>query len=250
MTAAFSNVAGVIDYEDHWSGSVDTYKSHPTSRHRRRFIMNCLRDIRPGRRSFIFDYGCGPGLLLEQIKSVHGIPDENLGGCDISRTGIARAQAKFPRGTFIAAEYPRLGRPIDIAITSEVIEHTTEFRKILAWLAENLAPGGDLIITTPGGTMDPPDQYYGHTQHFRLEQLTAVLDELGLTVVKARNWGFPFFTLQKWVTKRNFDRIRDSYMHGEMDWKKRIIFAVAYHCYLLHDLIPAGPQIFIHARKS
>ena len=131
-----------------------------------------------------------------------------------------------------------------------MIEHTTEYRKVLAWLAENLAPGGDLIITTPGGTMDPPDQYYGHTQHFRLGQLTAVLDELGLTVVKARNWGFPFFTLQKWVTKRNFDRIRDSYMHGEMDWKKRIIFAVAYHCYLLHDLIPAGPPIFIHARKS
>jgi 2-polyprenyl-3-methyl-5-hydroxy-6-metoxy-1,4-benzoquinol methylase len=242
--------ANVIDFEDHWSGSVDTYKSHPTSRHRRRFIMSRLKAIRPGPKSFVFDYGCGPGVLLEDIRSSHGLPQENLGGCDISRAGVERARGMFPRGTFFVGEYPKLARPIDVAITSEVIEHTADYRKILAWLAENLSPGGDLIITTPGGTMDPPDEYYGHIQHFRLPQLTRILEELGLTIVMARNWGFPLFTLQKWVTKRNFDKIRDRYMHGDLDWRKRAIFSLTYYAYLLHDLIPAGPQIFIHARKT
>ena len=253
MTAATSEappVSGaVIDFEDHWSGSVDTYKAHPTSRHRRRFIMNRLRRIRPDAQTFVFDYGCGTGVLLEQIKSRYGVPDEKLGGCDISRTGIEKAREQFPRGQFSVGEYPHLDRPVDVAITSEVIEHTAEYRKILAWLADNLADGGDLIITTPGGTMDPPDQYYGHIQHFKLEQLTAILKELNLTIVVARYWGFPFFSLQKWVTKRNFDRIRDRYMHGELDWKKKALFTATYYAYLLHDLIPSGPQIFIHARK-
>ena len=241
--------ADVIDFEDHWSGSVDTYRAHPTSRHRRRFIMNRIREINPGPQAFVFDYGCGPGVLLEQIKSRHRLPDENLGGCDLSRTGIDKAREQFPRGEFFVSEYPRLQRPIDVVITSEVIEHTADYRKILAWLADNLADGGDLIITTPGGTMDPPDQYYGHIQHFSLGQLTEILKELNLTIVVARYWGFPLFTLQKWVTKRNFDRIRDRYMHGELDWKKKAIFTATYYAYLLHDLIPSGPQIFIHARK-
>ena len=211
--------------------------------------MRRLTKIKPDRRSFVFDYGCGPGVLLEQIRDQFGLPEENLGGSDISSMGIEKAKAEFPKGTFFVGEYPALNRPIDIAITSEVIEHTADYKKILTWLAANLAAGGDLIITTPGGTMDPPDQYYGHIQHFRLEQLTSILRELGLEIVSARNWGFPFFTLQKWVTRRNFDRIRDRYMHGELDWKKKLIFTATYYAYLLHDAIPVGPQIFIHARK-
>ena len=66
----------------------------------------------------------------------------------------------------------------------------------------------------------------------------------------ARYWGFPLFTLQKWVTKRNVDSIRDRYMHGELDWKKRAIFKATYYVYFLHDAIAKGPQIFIHAQKN
>jgi SAM-dependent methyltransferase len=242
--------AAVIDYEEHWSNSVATYKSHPTSRHRRRFVMERLKKINPRKGMFVFDYGSGPGLLLEQIKNEFGVPDEDLGGCDISHTGIEKARERLPAGTFFATEYPDLKRPIEIAITSEVIEHTAEYREVLAWMAAHLKPGGDLIITTPGGTMDPPDEYYGHIQHFTLPQLTSILEDLGLKVIVARYWGFPFFTLQKWVTKRNFDSIRDRYMHGELDWKKRAIFKVTYYAYFVHDLLSMGPQIFIHAKKN
>jgi len=243
------NDTEVIDYEEHWANSVETYKNHPTSRHRRRFVMNRLERIDPRPGMFVFDYGSGAGLLLEEIKARFNLPDSDLGGCDISHTGIAAAQKRLPGGHFIAAEFPDVERKIDVAITSEVIEHTAEYRKVLEWLADHLKPGGDLIITTPGGTMDPPDQYYGHIQHFTLEQLTSILRELGLTIVVARYWGFPLFTLQKWVTRRNFDRIREHYMHGELDLKKKLIFGATYYAYQLHDLVPKGPQIFIHARK-
>ena len=247
MTAA---AHAVIDYEEHWSNSVETYRNHPTSRHRRRFVMNCLNRIGPKRGDFVFDYGCGAGILLEQVRDDFDLIDADLGGCDISHTGVAQAAKRLPGGNFIAAEFPTLDRKIDIAITSEVIEHTSQYREIIEWLSANLQDGGDLIITTPGGTMDPPDEYYGHIQHFRLEQLTDILRAAGCSIVVARYWGFPFFTLQKWVTRKNFDRIRDSYMHGELDWKKRAIFTATYWAYHVHNLIPRGPQIFIHARKG
>ena len=120
---------GVIDYEQHWASSVETYKSHPTSRHRRRFVMNRLRAIKPERGMFVFDYGAGAGLLLEQIRNTFGLSDSDLGGCDISNTGICESLKRMPGGTFIAREYPDIGRPIDIAITSEVIEHTAQSRQ-------------------------------------------------------------------------------------------------------------------------
>lgn len=240
----------VIDYEEHWSNSVATYSSHPTSRHRRRFVMERLDRIKPRNGMFVFDYGCGPGLLLEQIKSSYRLAAHDLGGCDISSTGISKARERLSGGMFFVGEYPELERKIDIAITSEVIEHTAEYREVLRWMSEHLKPGGDLIITTPGGTMDPPDEYYGHVQHFTLPQLTAILDDLGFTVKLARYWGFPLFSLQKWVTRRNFDAVRDNYMHGELDWKKRAIFSAAYYAYFMHDILSMGPQIFIHARKN
>lgn len=212
--------------------------------------MNRLSTIRPKPGMFVFDYGVGVGLLLEQVRNAFGLTDGDLGGCDISHTGISEALKRMPGGTFIAREYPDIARPIDIAITSEVIEHTAEYRKVLQWLATHLKPGGDLIITTPGGTMDPPDEYYGHIQHFTLEQLEEILRGLGMEIVVSRYWGFPLFTLQKWVTRRNFDRIRDRYMHGGLDRRKRAIFTATYYAYFIHDLASKGPQIFIHARKK
>ena len=249
MSGTIALPVEVIDYEEHWSHSVETYRNHPTSRHRRRFIMNRLRRIDPQPGQFVFDYGSGAGILLEEIKARHGLDDADLGGCDISHAGIAAARARLPGATFFAREFPALRREIDVAITSEVIEHTADYRAVIEWLSDHLRPGGHLIITTPGGTMDPPDEYYGHIQHFTLEHLNGILEDVGCTVNVSRYWGFPFFTLQKWVTKRNFDTIRDRYMHGELDFTKRAIFTATYYAYHVHDLISRGPQIFIHARK-
>ena len=250
MSGSLAIPGDVIDYEEHWSGSVETYRNHPTSRHRRRFILNRLARIAPRPGQFIFDYGSGAGILLEEIRQRHSLEDWDLGGCDISHAGIASARERIPGGMFFAQEFPELTRPIHVAITSEVIEHTAEYRAVLEWLSSHLRPGGHLIITTPGGTMDPPDEYYGHIQHFTLEQLTGILADVGCEIEVARYWGFPFFTLQKWVTRRNFDSIRDRYMHGELDLAKKAIFTATYYAYHIHDLIARGPQIFIHARKK
>ena len=106
-----------------------------------------------------------------------------------------------------------------------------------------------MILTTPGGTLDPPDAFYGHIQHFNLEQLASILSEIGFRVNLARSWGFPFFSLQKIITKRYFRSVRTNYMEGHLSKKKRIIYLVAYYAYFVHDLINLGPQIFLRAVK-
>lgn len=239
----------IIDYEEHWSESQETYYNHPTSRHRRRFVLNSLKKVGDLDKAFIFDYGCGPAFLLKEIIRLYGVQGKNTAGCDLSEVGVAAARQAIPEGTFYLGEYPTLTRPIDVAITTEVIEHTTEYRKILEWMVVNTRAGGTIIVTTPGGTMDPPDEYYGHIQHFTIPQLTSILKELGCDVIVARNWGFPGFSLQKWVTKRHFDRVRDSFMSGKLSLRKRLLFNFVYTAYMVHDWINAGPQLFLMARK-
>jgi len=46
-----------------------------------------------------------------------------------------------------------------------------------------------------------------------------------------------------------FDRIRKNYLEGTLTLRKKIVFTIAYFVYVLHDLIPFGPQIYIVARK-
>ncbi len=240
---------GTVDYDQHWAEGIDTYRSHPTSRHRRRFVIKTLAKCSITPATFVFDYGCGAGLVLSDAQRAFGLCNEQLGGCDISEVGIGRAREAIPSPHFYVGAFPEPGKPIDIAICTEVIEHTAEYEHMLRWIAEHLGPAGHLILTTPGVPMDPPDEFYGHVQHFEIDRLIATLEDCGFAIVTARLWGFPFFSLQKWVTKHQFDRIRKGFMHGGLDAGKRILFEIAYRLYFVHDWIPLGPQIFIHARK-
>lgn len=239
-----------IDFDRHWAQSLDTYRTHPTSRHRRRFIMRTITKDLAHPHAFFFDYGCGTGILLNAIRERYALADTQFGGCDLSSEAIKASRKEILSPYFYNESFPEIDRPIDFAVASEVIEHTPDYEEILSWLWRNLRTSGLLAVTTPGGRMDPPDVYYGHTQHFRLQELAQLLERIGFSLRIARYWGFPFFNLQKWITRRNFDNIREQYMTGGLNTKKRILFNLSYYLYFIHDLIPFGPQIFILAQKS
>lgn len=240
---------GTIDYDEHWAMSLDTYQNHPTSRHRRRFVLRALERIPGIRDAFVFDYGCGAGLILAEAASRFGLKDGHVGGCDVSKTALALVREQFPEGCFFLGKFPELDRAIDVVVCTEVLEHTTEYEAVIAWFHAHLRDAGWLILTTPGTPMDPPDEYYGHTQHFTRRQLRQLLNDTGFDVIQLRRWGWPLFTLQKWITKRYFNAIKAGYMEGALSPKKRAIFTLAYWIYFIHDLAPWGPQIFLVARK-
>lgn len=236
-----------MDYDQHWSESLDTYRSHPTSRHRRRFVLRSLERAPLGPGAFVFDYGCGTGLTLRQIQDRFELGASQLGGCDLSEVAVATAQRDFPGGHFTTERFPVLDRLIDVAVCTEVIEHTPDFERILRWLRTNIRAGGTLVLSTPHSPMEAPDEFYGHTQHFALGDLTMLLEQNGFKIDVARRWGFPFFTLQRLLTRAQFERVRRGFMEGKMTFKKKAAFGAAYWLYILHDWIPFGPQIFIRA---
>jgi protoporphyrinogen oxidase/SAM-dependent methyltransferase len=234
----------------YWTDTGVAYPYYPTVRHRKRFIIDELKRYGVGADTFVFDYGCGEGGVLGEVKSVFGLADKQLGGCDISGKAVEIARQKLASPYLYAEVFPKLQRKCDYIICSEVIEHTKDYFYILRWIKNNLAEGGRLILTTQAGKIHASDKYTGHTQHFEITHLDAVLKHLGFEIEKSRAWGFPFFTLQKYLTNLRFEKVRLNYLEGELSLRKRFVFETAYILFYLHDLIRLGPQIYITAKKK
>ena len=239
-----------VDYDAYWDSALDTYIQMPTHRHRIRFVLNSLNRGGVDQDTFVFDYGCGAGLILRAIRDRFGLHDAQLGGCDISPQGIHRARADIVSPHFYCGSCPQLDRQCDYIVCSEVIEHTRAYREILEWIKDHLVLGGMLVLTTPTGSIGPTDAYFGHVQHFQIKELTGLLGELGYEIVLAHLCGFPFLSAQKWLARRYWERVRSQYMGGPITLKKRVVFTLSNWVYYVHDFIPFGPQILIQARNT
>jgi SAM-dependent methyltransferase len=219
-------------------------------RHRKRFIINELRKYGVNSDTFIFDYGCGEGSVLNEVKDIFSLGDNQLAGCDISAKAVELARQRIKSQHLYAEVFPKLLRKCDFIICSEVIEHTKDYFHILNWIRNNLAAGGKVILTTQAGKIHASDRYTGHTQHFEIAHLDAILKHLGFEIEESRLWGFPFFTLQKYLTNLKFEKVRQDYLEGELTLRKKIVFEIANILFYLHDFVKSGPQIYIVARKK
>ena len=242
-------VASDVRADLYWQKAAKSYSHYPTVRHRWRFILKQLRGpmSKPGAK--VYDYGCGEGGLLVRIQSAFRLLSSQLHGCDISAEAVNLAAKRLPGCTLEGCPPPSDENMYDAIVCCEVIEHTPDFGNILHWISRALMPGGTAVVTTQAGTIHASDRYTGHTQHFRLGELVEAIEALGLQIEQAYAWGFPFFTLQKYLTDFRFGAVRASYLEGELSIRKRIVFAAANFVYFLHDFVPCGPQLYIVARK-
>jgi ubiquinone/menaquinone biosynthesis C-methylase UbiE len=234
----------------HWEKIKKIYSYYPTVRHRKRFIINEFKKYSANKRVFVFDYGCGEGSILNEIKKTFKFNDDQLGGCDISKKAINIVKQKIKTAYLYNEICPKLDKKYDVIICSEVIEHAKDYFDILCWINNNLTDEGLLILTTQSGKIYKSDKYTGHVQHFDITELSSILQRLGFFIKYSSLWGFPFFTLQKYFTNINFENIRKYYLEGELSLRKKIIFEIAYFVYFIHDLIGLGPQIYIVASKN
>lgn len=237
-------------YDGYWQHVQDSYALYPTIRHRRRFIISVLRRLYGNRPFTLFDFGCGNGRLLRELKEEFHLPSANVGGSDISEEAVTATRAATGSTSVFHAAYPETSELFDAVICSEVIEHTERYAEILTWIYAHLAPGGRLLLTTQTGRIHACDCYTGHTQHFQLRPLVALLRSIGYSIHGAREWGFPLFTLQKYLTNVSFESIRTTYLEGGVTRWKKFVFDVAYALYFFHDLLPIGPQIYVVAGRD
>lgn len=243
----------------YWENTSDSYPHYPTVRHRQRFITNCIKkylDEQVRQQGldiedfFVFDYGSGLGELLCKIQNEFQLNAHQLGGCDVSKKATENAKKKIPSPYIYNKKIVQLEKKCNVIICCEIFEHTEKYIDILNWIKNNLTDDGILILTTQAGKIHASDKYTGHKQHFKIAKLKSILRQTGYNIKYSALWGFPFFTLQKYLTDFNFQNIKGTYLEGKFSIRKKIIFRIAYLLYFIHDFIKFGPQIYIVAEKD
>jgi 2-polyprenyl-6-hydroxyphenyl methylase/3-demethylubiquinone-9 3-methyltransferase len=110
------------------------------------------RSLKPLAGRTALDVGCGAGLLCEPLARLGA----TVTGVDAAPELIAAARA-HAEGQGLAIDYRACGVEevpgrFDLVTAMEVIEHVASPPAFLRSLAERLAPGGLLILSTPNRT--------------------------------------------------------------------------------------------------
>ncbi len=156
-----------------------------------------------GRRAL--DVGCGAGLLCEPLARLGAA----VTGVDAAAESIAVARAHAESGG-LAIDYrvgdagAVCGERFDLVTSLEVVEHVTDARAFVRKLADVLAEGGLLIMSTPNRTAltrvalvgaaeltgAVPRGTHDWGKFLRPDELTALVEEAGLRVADVQGLGF------------------------------------------------------------
>lgn len=147
------------------------------------------------------DVGCGAGLLAEPLArlgaSVTGVDaaPENVAAARDHAAGQGLA-IDYRSGELAALNLPRF----DLVTSMEVIEHVADPRAFVAALADRLAPGGLMVLSTPNRTTasklllveaaerlgQVPRGTHDWDKFVTPDELTAMLEDAGLGVSDVR----------------------------------------------------------------
>lgn len=225
-----------------WRGMV---KYSPAPRIRRKKIVSWLSSISPGS---ILDVGCGNGELLMDVR--HLMPDAKLAGADISDAVIESNRINFPDIGFSKIDLNKETLParFDAVICMEVIEHCDDYRAAIKRLAA--MTGKWLLITVPCGPVFEIDRRVGHKRHFKPKEMAEALRNEGLRVIRAEEWGFPFFNLYKRMINLRPDKMRESFLSEQRyGFRQKILASSTYAAFNI-CLPKWGFQLFVMAGRK
>jgi 2-polyprenyl-6-hydroxyphenyl methylase / 3-demethylubiquinone-9 3-methyltransferase len=151
------------------------------------------------------DVGCGAGLLTEPLARLGAVAT----GLDAAPENIGAARAHAEVGG-LAIEYLAggieavAGRRFDLVVSMEVIEHVADTSAFAQGLADALAEGGLMVLSTPNRTLLSrlamieigegsgaiPKGTHDWNQFLRPEELAELLAGVGLRVTDTRGLGF------------------------------------------------------------
>ena len=172
----------------------------PSHQHLYPSVSRFLQNVPPG--SIVMDAGCGNGSFIALFQ------DRNwqLHGSDLSPTGIELARKTYPNINFFLADAQSLYAdflntvgPVDIVISTEVIEHIYDPRGFLRNCFGLLKPGGTIVLTTAYhgylknlllAVTGKLDQHFtvlwdhGHIKFWSRKTIEEVLKETGFTNIE------------------------------------------------------------------
>lgn len=178
--------------------------------HHRYTTPAILAFLPKGKHLNIIDVGCGNGYLVNHLSRA----GHSVVGIDVAEDGIEIARETYPHLKFqIRSAYEKLddlpGTPVDVIISSEVIEHLYYPQRFLKNMYRTLRPGGYLILTTPyhgylkniaisllngWDRHHHPEREGGHIKFFSEKSLHQILSDHRFGNITFRNAGrLPFF---------------------------------------------------------
>jgi 2-polyprenyl-6-hydroxyphenyl methylase/3-demethylubiquinone-9 3-methyltransferase len=151
------------------------------------------------------DVGCGAGLLCEPLARLGA----RVTGVDAAPENVAAARAHASRAgltiDYRAGELAALsGRRFDLVTSLEVVEHVADPAAFVRGLADAVADGGLLILSTPNrtpqsrlalitfaeGTGRIPRGTHDWDKFLTPDELSALVEQAGLTVIDTRGLAF------------------------------------------------------------
>ena len=160
--------------------------------------------LRPLSGRSAIDVGCGAGLLSEPLARMGA----DVTGVDAAPENIAAARehasAQGLTIDYRACEVADIGGTFDLVTCLEVIEHVSDPAAFIAALAQRLAPGGLMIVSTPNRTAlsrfglitlgesigGIPKGTHDHTRFITPEEMTKLLNDARLQVTQTRGISF------------------------------------------------------------
>ncbi|GMM92108.1 bifunctional 2-polyprenyl-6-hydroxyphenol methylase/3-demethylubiquinol 3-O-methyltransferase UbiG [Qipengyuania sp. MTN3-11] len=198
---------------DWWDPKGSSAMLHRLNPVRLRFVRQAIdahwggdvRDRAPLAGKSALDVGCGAGLLAEPLARLGA----EVTGVDAAPENVAAAAAHSEGSgldiRYIAGEVAALDiGSFDLVTALEVIEHVADKPAFLRALAERLAPGGLMILSTPNRTPQSRLLMVGAAETIGLiprgthhwedfvtpEELGGMLADLGLEPVERRGIAF------------------------------------------------------------
>ena len=174
----------------------------------------------------ILDVGCAQGTLaLMLAEAGHQVTAVDLRPefLDYARSRHEKGDIRFVQGNALELDLPG---PFDLIFANQILEHLVHPVELVRGLADRLAPGGRLVVTTPNGLylksklplfgeLGDPAQYEhrqffpdgdGHFFAYAPEELRRIFRAAGLAQAKV----FPYDS--PWMT----GHMKFRYLHGRM----------------------------------
>ena len=176
-------------------------------------VLRMLLQTRNGLREVpTLDVGCGQEGIARYW------PHKQIVGIELSETAVAEARRRTPEATYVATavedfgpEHTSLYGAFDVAVAVETIEHWIDVDRGLDAVVGALAPGGELLLTTPNRDSlhcrmsrklgrEAPTVSYDHIHEFGFEELKARVERHGVVHREALGAHLsPYWTLEKTI---------------------------------------------------